>query len=113
MGESNEEKGHLMQPLQRTVRRRVGWGLVLGAFLTAGSVARADGPRDNLPDNVRPIPPAGIAVPDAERAELEKGVAQLGKEIEALRESLKAKPQLLALLPDVQIYDNAVRYALK
>ena len=33
-------------------------------------------------------------------------------EIEALRGSLKDKPELLALLPDVQIYHNAVRYAL-
>ena len=29
-----------------------------------------------------------------------------------MRDSLKAKPDLLALLPDVQIYDKAVRWAL-
>ena len=74
--------------------------------------AAADGPKDNLPDNVRPIPPPGIAVPPNERAELQAGVDELGKEIEALRNELKSKPALLALLPDVQIFHNSVRYAL-
>ncbi|MBI5802101.1 MAG: prolyl oligopeptidase family serine peptidase, partial [Verrucomicrobia bacterium] len=32
---------------------------------------------------------------------------------ESLRSSLKTKPELLALLPDVQIYHNAVRYAVE
>jgi dienelactone hydrolase len=84
---------------------------ILWLLLTAVA-ARADGPGDNLPDSVRRIPPPGITVPAADRAELEAGVKQLGDEIEALRISLKAHPELLDLLPDVQIYYNAVRYAL-
>ena len=36
-------------------------------LMTLGS-ARADGPRDNLADNVRPVPPKGIAIADADRA---------------------------------------------
>ena len=32
--------------------------------------------------------------------------------IEATRETIKAQPALLARLPDVQIFHNAVRYAL-
>jgi pimeloyl-ACP methyl ester carboxylesterase len=72
----------------------------------------ADGPADNVPDNVRRIPPPGIAVPEADRSELEAGVRKLGSEIESLRTELKGKPALLDLLPDVQIYHNAVRYAL-
>jgi len=83
--------------------------LVLGVL---ASPALADGPGDNLPDKVRQIPPPGIAVPDADRAELQAGIDQLGKEIDALRASLKGKVDLLDLLPDVQIYHNAVRYAL-
>jgi pimeloyl-ACP methyl ester carboxylesterase len=83
------------------------------AFFAAISIARADGLADNNPDKVKPVPPPGVAIPDADRAELETGVAALGKEIEGLRESLKKKPALLDLLPDVQIYHNAVRYALK
>ena len=63
---------------------------------------RADGPSDNLPDKVRRIPPPGIKVPDADRVELEKGVAELDRQIESLRGELKGKPALLDLLPDAQ-----------
>ena len=80
--------------------------LVLGA-----SVALATAQQNNT-DNIRPVPPPGIEVPAAERAELEADIAALGKEIEALRAELKGKPALLELLPDVQIYHNAARYAL-
>lgn len=61
--------------------------------------------------NIRPIPPPGVAVPEADKAELETGIAELGKQIEALKSSL-SNPALLELLPDVQIYHNAARYAL-
>jgi dienelactone hydrolase len=44
--------------------------------------------------------------------ELQRGADELGREIESLRTALKGKPQLLDLLPDVQIFHNAVRYAL-
>ncbi len=57
-------------------------------------------------------PPQGIAVPAAIRAELEKGVETLDREIDSLRTALKPKPALLDLLPDVQIFHNAARYAL-
>jgi hypothetical protein len=72
----------------------------------------ADGPGDNLPDKVRPVPPPGIAIADADRARLQAGVEALGKDIEQLRQDLKDRPALLELLPDVQIFHNAVRYAL-
>src|SRR5438046_1709467 len=74
---------------------------------------RADGPSDNLPDKVRRIPPPGIKVPDADRVELEKGVAELDRQIESLRGELKGKPALLDLLPDAQIYHKAVDWALR
>src|SRR5262249_33195693 len=87
----------------------------IAAFLLVFSVAvvLADGPGDNLPDKVRPIPPAGITVPEADRSELQAGIDELGKEIESLRTALKPKAALLELLPDVQVYHNAVRYAVK
>ena len=69
-------------------------------------------PTTKSPLNPRQFPPAGVAVPQADRALLEAGVLELGKAIDALAESLKAKPDLLSLLPDVRIYHNAVRYAL-
>jgi len=71
-------------------------------------------PPANLQPNPRKLnPPPGVVVPADVKAELTAGAAALGKEIEALRSSLKDKPALLALLPDVQIYHNAVRYAVE
>src|SRR5207247_11161998 len=68
---------------------------------------------DNLPDKVRRIPPPGIKIPDADRIELERGVAELGSQNESLRTELKCKPALLDLLPDAQIHHKAVDWALR
>ncbi|MBI1788322.1 MAG: prolyl oligopeptidase family serine peptidase [Acidobacteria bacterium] len=54
---------------------------------------------------VRPVPPPGVPVPDKDRAELEAGLGQLGRAIEKLSG--------VELLPDVQIFHEAVRYALQ
>jgi dienelactone hydrolase len=71
-------------------------------------------PPANFQPNPRKLnPPPGVVVPTDVKAELTAGAAALGKEIEALRASLAGKPALLTLLPDVQIYHNAVRYALE
>jgi hypothetical protein len=72
----------------------------------------ADGPGDNLPDKVRSVPPPGLSIDDLDRTRLRADVEELGGEIEQLRQGLKNKPALLDLLPDVQIFHNAVRYAL-
>jgi dienelactone hydrolase len=66
--------------------------------------AGADGPKDNLPDNVRPIPPKGSELPPADAAEIRKGLAELQRLIKAAGRH--------ELLPDVQIYEKAVRWAL-
>jgi hypothetical protein len=55
--------------------------------------------------DVKPVPPRGVPVPAADRAELEAGLGRLGRSIENLRSN--------PLLPDVQIFHNAVRYALE
>ncbi len=86
------------------------WPLLLLALIAAPLLA--DGPQDNLPEKVRPVPPPGIAIAGEDREALQAGVKQLGEEIEALRSRLKDRPALLDLLPDVQIFHNAVRYAL-
>ena len=65
------------------------------------------------PPTQKQSPPPGIALPDAERKELEGGVASLGREIETLRGTLKTNPALLALLPDVQVFHKAVDWALR
>ena len=71
-------------------------------------------PPANLQPNPRKLnPPPGVVVPAEVKTELTAGAAALGKEIESLRAALATKPALLALLPDVQIYHNAVRYALE
>ncbi len=57
-------------------------------------------------------PPQGIPVPEQTRFELESGVTELGLMINGLRSKLAHRPDLSALLPDVEIYYNAVRYAL-
>jgi dienelactone hydrolase len=84
---------------------------VISCSLASG--ARADGPSDNLADNVRRVPPTGIKISEADRAELAAGAGELGKEIETLRAELTSKRALLDLLPDVQIYQKAVDWALR
>jgi hypothetical protein len=72
-----------------------------------------DGDRDNHPEKIRPIPLKGIAVPPDVRAELEAGVAELARDIEALVRDLQGKPGMLDLLPDVRIFHKAVHVALE
>ncbi len=66
----------------------------------------------NTVGQIKRIPPVGVVIADNDRTELQAGVERLGKEIADLRTSLAKAPALLELLPDVQIYHNAVRYAL-
>jgi dienelactone hydrolase len=86
----------------------------LSVLLLGGIVGGllADGPQDNIPDKVRRIPPPGIKLSAEDRRELAAGVKELGQAIKQLRTSLQKKPALLELLPDVQIYYNAVHAAL-
>ncbi len=86
--------------------------IALACLLIAG-VAFADGPGDNIVDKVRPVPPAGVPVPDDVRKDLEAGLESLAKEIDGLKVALKTKPGLLELVPDVQIFHRAVHDALK
>src|SRR5437764_15124381 len=72
-------------------------------LMILGVAARGDGPADNLVANVRPIPPTPKAMTPGDKADVEAGVASLEKEIAALRKELAGKPELLALLPDVEI----------
>jgi hypothetical protein len=74
-------------------------------------LVRADGPADNNPETVRPVPPRGLELPVGDRTDLTAAVTDLGSKIDALRVTLKSKA-LLDLLPDVQVYHKAVHDAL-
>ena len=62
---------------------------------------------------IRPVPPPGIELTQQDRQQLEAGVDDLGAKIESLRGYLKNNAALRDLLADVEIYYNAVHYALK
>ena len=79
------------------------------AFLAFRST-QADGPADNQAEKVRPVPPAGIEVPEAERDDLEDGLKRLKVAIDELAQKKDARTQ--ELLPDVMIYHKAVNDAL-
>ncbi|HWE97954.1 MAG TPA: prolyl oligopeptidase family serine peptidase [Tepidisphaeraceae bacterium] len=74
--------------------------------------ARGDGVRDNDPAHVRLIPPIGNDLEPSEKQSLQHGLDELGAAIDGLRKELADKPALLAFLPDVQIFYNAVQYPL-
>ena len=94
--------------------------LVLNYLLLAGCACFAaeqvsrQASNSTLQSNPRKLnPPPGIAVPPNVKADLIAGATDLAKEIESLRSSLASVPALLELLPDVEIFHNAVRYALE
>jgi hypothetical protein len=78
---------------------------LLAAFaaLPAGTT-RADGPADNIPDNVRPVPPKGTDIPAEVKDEIKQGLAELQGLIKDIGKH--------DLLPDVLVYEKAVRWAL-
>ena len=86
--------------------------LMLLASMTYAVIGQTNGAKSDTPDSVPRIPARGVTVSAGDKVILEAGIATLGKEIEALKTELKSKPDLLELLPDVQIYYNAARYAL-
>ena len=73
----------------------------------------ADGPADNIPEKVRPVPPPGAKISDSVRDELTSGADKLRIEIEKLRGELKSRPAALALLPDIEIFHKAVDWAVR
>src|SRR4026208_368112 len=83
--------------------------LFLSSSLIAAAICFHSGAAER---EVKPIPAPGLPIPDADRAALSADLNRLADEIAALRNDLKAKPGLLRLLSDVQIFDKAVRYAL-
>src|SRR6188474_1437069 len=71
---------------------------------------RADGIQDNIPENVRRIPELGIPVPEDRAASMRTALAMLQQKIAEINGSNDATKK--ALLPDVMIFERAVRCAL-
>ncbi|HEX4148092.1 MAG TPA: hypothetical protein VHY20_03850, partial [Pirellulales bacterium] len=84
---------------------------IFACLLTIATTCRADGPRDNDPTAIRPIPPAGIEPSEADAALLRSSLNELGQ---ALRRLGSRKDAMTTeLLPDVEIFARAVSDALE
>src|SRR5882762_3061631 len=59
------------------------------------------------------LPPPGPTPSEEDRKQLQAGLTELGKQIDSLRKDLKDRPNLLELLPDVEIFHKAVRFPLE
>src|SRR5687767_11892517 len=82
--------------------------LLLFLWLITASIF-ADGPADNLADQVRPIPPPGIEIPADIRTRLENELKPLEEKIARIA-SMHSEGE--RGLPDVEIFAKAVRSAL-
>ena len=80
------------------------------AVLLLQSPLLADGPQDNRIQNVRRIPALGVEVPEDRAAALRAGLAKLQAKIAEITNA--NDPVQLDLLPDVMIFERAVRGAL-
>jgi len=77
------------------------------------ALALADGPKDNQAEVVRPIPPPGVAVPEADAKALTQGLSELRAAIDAAMKAQSKNPRLADLLPDVEVFYKGVDWALK
>lgn len=88
--------------------------LPTAAFLFAlAAHTLADGPKDNIPSSVRPIPPPGVDIPAADRESLTQEAAELKALIEDAKNAQAKNPRLAILLPDVEIFHKSVDWALR
>ncbi len=84
--------------------------LFLFAVTLPGTHAHGDGPGDNVPNKVRPIPPVGVEVPQADRQELEQTLSALADSLKQLE--TQKDERIERLLPDVRVFYKAVHDAL-
>ena len=97
--------------LNDIIDRRLGFSIVAAVLaLIVGPPAYADGERDNDPRTVRRIPREGIGVSPERESALRDRLKQLQDEMAPLRKSRDGF--VLDLLPDVMIFERAVRCAL-
>jgi len=82
-------------------------------FSLFAAVALADGPKDNIPTAVRPIPPTdkAVALPEADKVSLTKELAELRTAIDAAAKAQAKNPRLEEFLPDLEIFHKATDWA--
>ena len=85
---------------------------ILFALTLPFVAARAQTQPAQPPPPPKKIPALGVSLTDTDRAELPAGTAALRAEIDALARALANEPRLLALLPDVEIFEKAVAWSL-
>ncbi|HVW03020.1 MAG TPA: prolyl oligopeptidase family serine peptidase [Planctomycetaceae bacterium] len=86
------------------------------ALLVFATSVRADGPKDNLPEQVRPVPPQGTELPEPDKARITQLLTELSTLIEQLHQPAKNQHDTALrqrYLPDVEIFYKAGRDALK
>src|SRR5882762_8595725 len=59
------------------------------------------------------LPAPGPQPTEDDRKQLQAGLDELGRQIDSLRKDLNDRPNLLELLPDVEIFHKAVRFPLE
>ncbi len=92
------------------MRKRYCWSLALLPWLLTGA-ALADGPQDNVADQVRSVPPVGLELSPADHDELMAGLTELDRAVAGLKKKSDAFTR--TMLPDVEIFARAVRQGVK
>lgn len=83
-----------------------------GCWLLLGTAPlRADGPADNIPDRVRPVPPRGLELTAAQRQAVESAIARIDQAAEPLRAA--TSPAGKDRLIDALVVRKALQDALK
>jgi hypothetical protein len=91
---------------------------VVALLIVLPAATRADEPLPPIPPIARLLPPEGEELPQEEKARLEERLAAIEKRLAPLRQARLARQERLSpllqdrLLPDVEIFTKAVRYAI-
>jgi len=84
----------------------------VASLTIACATLHADGPADNRVDNVRPVPPPGVAIPETDRAALRQGAAALAAVLEELQHATTHQAFIQRHFSDAAIFHKAVDWAL-
>lgn len=83
---------------------------LMALTLSSAAFTNADGIQDNIPENVRRVPELGVPVPEDRAASMRTSLGQLQEKIAAINAGKDTSAK--SLLPDVMIFERAVRCAL-